>query len=72
MKWFRSVTFADNTHKPGGGILLDCSRSRVCGIQEEMSSTYTAKTCTRGMVIHMLRGRETCTDSAVIHKANVR
>ena len=26
-KWFKSVTFADNTHKPEKGILLDCSRS---------------------------------------------
>ena len=64
--------FADNTHKPGGGILLDCLRSQVYGIQEEMSSTYTAKICTRGVVIHMLRGREMCTDSAVIHKANAQ
>ena len=72
MKWFRSVTFADNTHKTAGRILLDCSKSQVCGIQEEMSSTYTAKTRIRGMVICMLRDREMCTDSAVIHKANAR
>ena len=36
-----------------------------------MSSTYIAKMCTRGMVTHMLRGREMCTDGAVIHKVNV-
>ena len=28
-------TFAGVTSEPGGGILLDCSRSRVCRIQEE-------------------------------------
>ena len=37
-----------------------------------MSSTYTTKTSTRGMVIHMLEGRETCTVGAVIHKTNAR
>ena len=72
MKWFRSVTFADNTHEPEGEILLDCSRSRVCRIQEEMSSTYTTRLSTRGMVIHMVRGRETCTGSVVIHKINAQ
>ena len=66
------VIFADNTHKLGGGILLDCSRSQVCRIQKEMSSTYTTKTHIRGMVIHMLRGRKMCTDGAMIHKANVQ
>ena len=29
------VVSTDNTHEPGGGMLLDCSRSRVCRIQEE-------------------------------------
>ena len=71
-KWFRSVTFADNTHEPGSEVLLDCSRSQVCRIQEGMSSTCTAKMRTRGMVIYMLGGREMCIDSAVIHKANVQ
>ena len=49
------VIFADNTHEPGGGMLLDCSRSRVWRIQEEMSSTYTTRTHTRGVVLHMFR-----------------
>ena len=35
-----------------------------------MSSTYTAKTHTRGMVVHMLRGRETCMNGALIYKVN--
>ena len=26
-KWFRSVTFVDNTHKLESEVLLDCSRS---------------------------------------------
>ena len=72
MKWFRSVTFVDNTHEPEGGILLNCSKSCVCEIQKEVSSTYTARAHTRGMVIHMLIGRETCTDSAVIHRVKVQ
>ena len=29
-------TFAGVTSKPGGEIQLDCSRSRVCRIQEEI------------------------------------
>ena len=37
-----------------------------------MSSTYTIKTSIRGMVIHMLGGREMCTVSAVIHKTNAQ
>jgi predicted transporter len=64
------VISADNTHKSGGGMLLNCSRSQVYGIQEEMSSTYTTRVSTRGMVIHMLRGREACTNGAVVHKMN--
>ena len=72
MKWFKSVTFADNTHKPEGGILLDCSRSQVWRIQEEMTSTYTTRKHTRGMVIHMLEGLITCTKGAMIHKVVTR
>ena len=37
-----------------------------------VSSTYTTRACTRGMVLHMLGGRETCTEGAMIHKATVR
>ena len=36
------------------------------------SSTYTKRTRIRGMVVHMLGGRETCTEGAMIHKAAVR
>ena len=37
-----------------------------------MSSTYTTRTRTRGVVLHMQGGRETCTEGAVIHKVAVR
>ena len=37
-----------------------------------VSSTYTTRPCTRGMVLHMLGGQEACTEGAVIHKAAVR
>ena len=36
------------------------------------SSTYTKRTCIRGMVIHMLGGQEACTEGAMIHKAAMR
>ena len=36
-----------------------------------MSSTYTTKISTKGVVIHMLKGREACNDSAVVHKVNM-
>ena len=62
------VISTDNTHKPGGGMLLDCSRSHVWRIQEGMSSTYTTKQCTRGVVVHMLKVPIACTKGAMIHK----
>ena len=37
-----------------------------------MSSTYTMRTRTRGMVLHMLKGQEVCTEGAMVHKAAVR
>ena len=37
-----------------------------------MSSTYTTGACTRGVVLHMLGGREACTEGAMIHKVVVR
>jgi hypothetical protein len=37
-----------------------------------MSSTYTTRPCTRGVVLHMLGGQEACTEGAVIHKAAAR
>ena len=40
--------------------------------RREVSSTYTTRACTRGVVLHMLGGQEVCTESATIHKAAVR
>ena len=37
-----------------------------------VSSTYTTRTCTRGMVLHMLGGLVMCTKGAVIHKVTMR
>ena len=40
--------------------------------RRRVSSTYTKRTRTRGVVLHMLGGREACTEGAMIHKAVVR
>ena len=40
--------------------------------RRRVSSTYTTRTCTRGMVLHMLGGQEACTEGAMIHKVTVR
>ena len=39
--------------------------------RRELSSTYTTRASTRGVVVHMLRGRKACTYNAVVHKVNV-
>ena len=41
-------------------------------IQEGMSSTYTTKTCTRGVVLHMLGGPGSVHKGAMIHKVVAR
>ena len=40
--------------------------------RRKVSSTYTTRTRTRGMVLHMLGGQGACTEGAMIHKAAVR
>ena len=40
--------------------------------RRRLSSTYTTRMCTRGVVLHMLGGRVACTNGAMIHKAAVR
>ena len=40
--------------------------------RRRMSSTYTKRTCIRGVVLHMLGGQKACTEGAMIHKAAVR
>ena len=40
--------------------------------RRRVSSTYTTRTRTRGVVLHMLEGQEACVEGAMIHKAAVR
>ena len=40
--------------------------------RRRVSSTYTTRAHTRGVVLHMLGGLVACTNSAMIHKAVVR
>ena len=40
--------------------------------RRRMSSTYTTRMHTRGVVLHMLGGQEACTEGAMIHKAAAR
>ena len=40
--------------------------------RRRVSSTYTTRTRTRGVVLHMSEGQEACTGGALIHKAAVR
>ena len=40
--------------------------------RKRVSSTYTTRAHTRGVVLHMLGGWEACTGGAVIHKAAAR
>ena len=40
--------------------------------RRRVSSTYTTRTCTRGMVLHMLGGPVVCTNGAMIHKIATR
>ena len=40
--------------------------------RRRVSSTYTTRPRTRGVVLHMLGGQEACTEGAMIHTAAVR
>ena len=40
--------------------------------RRRVSSTYTMRVRTRGVVLHMLGGQEACTEGAMVHKAAVR
>ena len=40
--------------------------------RRRVSSTYTTRVCTRGVVLHMLGGQEACTGGAMIHKIAMR
>ena len=67
------VISTDNTHEPGGGMLLDCSRSRVCRIQEESVQYLYYENAYKGRGTSHVKGvRKACTEGAVIHKAAMR
>ena len=40
--------------------------------RRRVSSTYTTRMRTRGVVLYMLGGQESCTEGAMIHKAAMR
>ena len=66
------VTFAGVTSEPGGECYLIAQEVESTEHRRGMSSTYTTRTHTRGMVLHMLGGREACTEGAMIHKVATR
>ena len=56
------------------GVEYDLIAQEVESIEyrRRVSSTYTTRMRTRGVVLHMLGGRVACTNGAMIHKAAVR
>ena len=66
------VTFAGVTSELGGECYLIAQEVESAEYRRGLSSTYTTKTRTRGVVLHMLGGRESCTKGAMIHKVAVR
>ena len=40
--------------------------------RRRVSSAYTTRTHTRGVILHMLGGQVACTEGAMIHKAATR
>ena len=56
------------------GVKYDLIAQEVESVEYRgrVSSTYTMRAHTRGMVLHMLGGQEACTEGAMIHKAAVR
>ena len=62
------LTFAGVTSEPGGEYCLIAQEVESGEYRRGMSSTYTTRTRTRGMVLHRLGGREACTKGAMIHK----
>ena len=66
------VTFAGVTSEPGGECYLIAQEVESAEYKRRASSTYTKRARIRGVVVHMLGGREACTEGATIHKAAVR
>ena len=71
-KWFEGATFAGVTSEPGGEYYLIAQEVKSAEYRRGLSSTYTTRTRTRGVVLHMLEGQVACTNGAMIHKAAVR
>ena len=67
-----AVTFAGVTSEPGGEYYLIAQEVESGEYRRGMSSTYTTRARTRGVVLHMLEGWEACTEGAMIHKVAVR
>ena len=67
-----SKTFVGVTSEPGSEYYLIAQEVESAKYRRRVSSTYTKRTCIRGVVLHMLRGQEACTEGAMIHKAAVR
>ena len=65
-------TFAGVTSEPGGEYNLIAQEVESAEYRRGVSSTYTTRTRTRGVVLHMLGGQEACTEGAMIHKVAVR
>ena len=66
------VTFAGVTSKPGGECYLIAQEVESAEYRRRVSSTYTTRTCIRGVVLHMSEGQGACTNGAVIHKLTAR
>ena len=71
-KWFEGKTFAGVTSEPGSKYYLIAQEVESAEYRRGVSSTYTMRAHTRGMVLHMLEGWGACTEGAMIHKAAVR
>ena len=65
-------TFAGVTSEPGGEYYLIAQEVESAEYKGRVSSTYTTRTRTRGVVLHMLGGQVACTEGALIHKAAAR
>jgi hypothetical protein len=71
-KWFGGETFAGDTSEPGVEYDLIAQEVESAEYRRRVSSTYTTRMRTRGMVLHMLGGQVACTEGAMIHKAAAR
>ena len=66
------VTFAGITSEPGGECYLIAQEVESGEYKRGVSSTYTTRARTRGVVLHMLEGWEACTEGAMVHKVAAR